>query len=52
MEFATHWHWQLPRQLPTVLGILLAELMNGYCWLYNNTVYNVTRTTSTVTKPH
>ena len=32
--------------------ILLAELMNGYCWPYNNTVYNITRTTSTVTKPH
>ena len=32
--------------------ILLAELMNGCCWLDNNTVYNNTRMTSTVTKPH
>ena len=31
--------------------IILAELINGYSWLYNNTVYNITRMTSTVSKP-
>ena len=32
--------------------ILLAELLNGHCWLYNNTVYNIARMTFTLTKPH
>ena len=28
------------------------KLMNGYCWLYSKTVYNITRTTPIVTKLH
>ena len=32
--------------------ISLTKLMNGYCWLYSKTVFNITRTTPIVTKLH